>query len=76
MNLYKKHLKDKDMKKGKWKITKISDVEIMITDGVVCSYGYISKCKTKMYYDAIYFPLYIHKEALKFAAKNINSIYN
>lgn len=64
------------MKKGKWEITKISDIEIMITDGVVCSYGYISKCKTIMYYDTIFFPLYIHKEALKFAAKNIDSIYN
>ena len=64
------------MKTGKWEITKISSVEIMITDGVTCGYGYISECKTKMYYDRIFFPVYIQKAALKFAVKNIDSIYN
>lgn len=63
------------MEKGKWEIKKISNVEIMITDGITCSYGYISKCKTKMYYDRICFPLSVQQTALRFAAKNIDSIY-
>ena len=62
--------------KGIWEISKVSDREIMITDGFTCAYGYISADKKTMYYDRIIFPLYVHKAALKFASKNISSIYN
>lgn len=63
------------MKINNWTIEKHSDHEIMISNGFNCAYGYISECKTKMYYDWIFFPPYIQKKALNFAKKNIQSIY-
>ena len=63
------------MKVNNWTIDKISEHEIIITNGWNCAYGYISEDKTTMYYDWIFFPPYIQRKALKYAQRNIKSIY-
>lgn len=59
-----------------WSIEAISSTELAISNGSLICYCYISKDKTKLYFDNIACPKYISKKALTIAKKHIQSIYN
>jgi len=61
--------------KGIWKVEKVSNTEISISNNYERCYAYINEDKTKLVVDRKIYPKYIEVMALKFAAKNIESIY-
>tara|TARA_R110000868_G_scaffold398483_1_gene671672 strand:+ start:1093 stop:1335 length:243 start_codon:yes stop_codon:yes gene_type:complete len=59
-----------------WSIEKLSQSEIIITNGNDICYAYLSSTHDGLVVDRIIYPKYIQNIAIKFASKNITSIYN
>lgn len=58
-----------------WSIEKISQKEIVITNGFDICYCYISGDLKRLFVDRKIYPKYIENKALKLASTNIVSIY-
>lgn len=58
-----------------WSIEKISQKEIVITNGSDICYCYISADLKRLFVERKIYPSYIENKAIKLASTNIESIY-
>ena len=68
-------MKATQIKINNWTVEKISEKEIMISDGWRCCYAFISKDLQKLYFDHVCCPKTVQKRALQFAKKHVKTIY-
>lgn len=58
-----------------WQIEKISESELIATNGNNIAYCYVSNDYNTLYWDRIIAPKYVNKKALQIAKKHIKTIY-